>query len=157
MNIKIDLLKNHPDCIQRLAEIWCEVLGKIWLPDITIEMVAQKLINEHLNDDILPITYVAFDDARPIGRCSLRLNDGIRPDLMPWLGSLVVDQLYQNQGVGKALIDAVKIKAKELGYKKLFLFALDSTIPIYYSRLGWNTIGMDEFKGHPVTIMEASL
>jgi len=55
LTIKIDLLKNHPDCIQRLAEIWYEVLGKIWLPEITIEMVTQRFFNEHLNDDTLPI------------------------------------------------------------------------------------------------------
>ena len=109
------------------------------------------------NERVTLLTYVAFDDAIPIGRCSLRQNDGIRPDLMPWLGSLVVDPLYQHQGVGKALIDTVKIKAKDLGYEKLFLFAFDRTIPAYYARLGWDNISMDEFKGHPVTVMKIDL
>lgn len=31
------------------------------------------------------------------------------------------------------------------------------TIPDYYKRLGWSKIGMDEYKGHPVTVMEISL
>ena len=39
--------------------------------------------------------------------CSLRGNDGIRPDLTPWLGSLVVHPDYQKQGVGRRLIDAL--------------------------------------------------
>ncbi len=89
--------------------------------------------------------------------CSLRENDGIRPDLMPWLGSLVVDPNYQKQGIGKQLIDATKEKAKQLGFKQLFLFALDPLIPNYYQTLGWQTIGMDQFKGNPVTVMEIGL
>lgn len=31
------------------------------------------------------------------------------------------------------------------------------TIPEYYERLGWKKIGMDEFKSHPVTVMEVVL
>lgn len=35
--IKIDLLKNHTHAIPALANIWHEVLGKIWMPEIGIE------------------------------------------------------------------------------------------------------------------------
>jgi len=55
------------------------------------------------------------------------------------------------------LVDAAVEKAKELGFEKLYLFALDPTIPEYYRRLGWKKIDMDEFKSHPVTLMEISL
>ncbi len=82
---------------------------------------------------------------------------GIRPDLTPWLGSLVVDPKHQKQGIGKMLIDVTVLKAKELGFKKLHLFAFDPTIPKYYEGLGWNKIGMDEFKSRPVTVMEVVL
>ena len=40
--ITINLLKNHPNHIQELANIWHEVLGKIWVPDVPIEYVIQK-------------------------------------------------------------------------------------------------------------------
>jgi N-acetylglutamate synthase-like GNAT family acetyltransferase len=156
LTIKIDLLKNHPDCINRLAEISYELIGKIWIPESTIENVVQKL-RVHLNENTLPITYVALDGTIPVGMCSLRQNDGIRPDLTPWLGSLVVDPLYQKQGIGNMLVDTIKHTAKDLGHAKLFLFAFDRTVPIYYARLGWNKIGLDEFKGHPVTVMEIGL
>lgn len=65
-----------------------------------------------------------------------RENDGIRLDLTPWLGSLVVDQKYQKQRVGKMLADATILKAKGLDFQ-LYLFAFDPTIPVYYERLGW--------------------
>jgi predicted N-acetyltransferase YhbS len=91
------------------------------------------------------------------GRHSLRENDGIRPDLTPWLGSLVVDLEHQKQGIGKTLVDIAVMKAKELSFKKMHLFTFDPTIPEYYKRLGWEKIGMDEFKGHLVTVMEIGL
>jgi GNAT superfamily N-acetyltransferase len=154
--IKIDFLKNHPNAIPALADIWHEVLGKIWVPDIQVEHVIARFA-DHLNDQDLPITFVALDGDVPVGMCSLRENDGIRPDLTPWLGSLVVDPKYQKQGIGRMLIDVTVLKAKELGFKKLYLFALDPTIPEYYKRLGWKKIGMDEFKSYSVTVMEMKL
>jgi N-acetylglutamate synthase-like GNAT family acetyltransferase len=89
--------------------------------------------------------------------CALRENDGIRPDLTPWLGSLMFYKRSQHHGVGQRLVDAVKVKAKTMGFETLYLFAFDPTIPAYYERLGWKTMGMDEFKGHPVTVIMISL
>lgn len=154
--IKIDILKNHPNTIPTLAHIWHVVLGKIWVPDVPVERVITRL-EESRNDQALPITFIALDGDLPVGMCSLRENDGIRPDLTPWLGSLVVDPKYQNQGIGKMLVDVAVRQAKERGFKKLYLFAFDPTIPEYYERLGWKKIGMDEFKSHPVTVMEVEL
>ncbi len=155
--IKIDLLKNHPHFIPNLANIWYEVLGKIWLPDVAISQVEQKFLN-HLNSDSLPITWIALDSHnQPIGMCSLRENDGILPHLTPWLGGLVVSSTYQNKGIGKMLIQAVKQKAKELDFKMLYLFAFDQTIPTYYKNLGWEEISIEEFKNHPVTVMRSDL
>ena len=154
--IKIDLLKNHPNAIPALAHIWHKVLGKIWVPDIPVERVIARFA-DHLNDSNLPITFVALDCDLPVGMCSLRANDGIRPDVTPWLGSLVVDPKYQKQGIGKMLADITLLKAQELGFEKLYLFAFDPTIPEYYERLGWKKIGIDEFKSHPVTVMEVEL
>lgn len=153
--ITIDLLKNHPECITKLAEIWHELLGKIWLPEIEIQEIESGYYEE-LNDD-MPLAYVAFYNGLPIGTCSLQLNDGIRPDLAPWLGDLVVDLAYQKQGVGKILIEAAKNKARALGFSKLYLFAFDPTLLNYYSNLGWSKIGMDKFKGHSVIVMEIGL
>lgn len=153
--ITIELLKNHPNAIPTLAEIWISVLGKIWLPDISSETLVEKF-TAHLNYDKLPITFVALDNGKPIGMCSLRGNDGIRPDLIPWLASLVIDTAYQKQGIGEMLIRATKKKAYELGFSKLYLFTFDPNLPSYYSRFGFEKIGMDEFQEHEVTVMQAS-
>jgi len=153
--ITIDLLKNHPNAIPRLAHIWHEVLGKIWMPEIGIEEI-ESLYHEELKQDI-PLTCIALYDEMPVASCTLELNGGIRADLEPWLGDLVVDPKYQKQGIGKMLTDTAVAKAKELGFEKLYLFTFDPAIIDYYERLGWSKIGMDEFKGHPVTVMEITL
>ncbi len=153
--ITIDLLKNHPASIPRCAEIWHEVLGKIWMPEIGIEEI-ESLYYEELKPDI-PLTYIARDGEIPVGSCTLELNGGIRPDLGPWIGDLMVDQKYQKQGIGKMLIDVITNKAAELGFHKLYLFTFDPTITDYYTPLGWKKIGMDEFKSNPVTVMEIML
>ncbi|KTC70922.1 acetyltransferase [Legionella bozemanae] len=151
--IRIELLQNNLDAISELALIWQEGLGKIWLPDVPLDVVEQRF-RDHANHDKLPITFVAFDEEKPVGMCSLRENDGIRPDLMPWLGSLSVKSAYQRQGLGKRLIDVTKEQAKKMGYEVLYLFAFDQTIPNYYQSLGWKIIDTDRFKGHPVTVMK---
>ncbi len=154
--IKIDILKNQQSSIPQLAEIWHEVLGKIWMPYLSVEYI-NGLIGSWVHEEHLPLAHVAIIDDRIVGIASLQVECGIRPSLTPWLGSLVVDPKYQKQGIGKMLVDVTALKAKELGFKKLYLFAFDPTIPSYYECLGWRKIGIDEFKSHPVTVMEVEL
>ena len=70
---------------------------------------------------------------------------------------LVVDRNYQKQGIGKLLLNKAIEKAKQLNFKKLYLFTFDPSIPLYYEKLGWQKIGTDKFNSHPVTLMEVTL
>ena len=154
--IKIDLLKNHPDAIPALADIRHEVLGKIWFPELSIGEI-ESLTYDELNHQNETISFIALCDEIPVGFSTFKLKEAFRVDLGPWLADVVVDPKHQKQGIGKMLIDVTVLKAKELGFEKLYLFALHPTITEYYERLGWNKIGMDEFKSHPVTVMEVVL
>ena len=133
-----------------------QVLGKIWFPELTIQEI-NTLTYDELNTCDETTSFVALCDEIPVGFCTFKLKEEFRPDLGPWLADVVVDPKYQKQGIGKMLVDVTSLKAKELGFKKLYLFAFDLTIPEYYQRLGWKQIGMDEFKSHPVTVMEVVL
>lgn len=154
--IHIDLLKNHTQHIPVLAKLWHEVLGKTWVPDIDLKEVEEWLW-EWCGDAPLPKAFVALDGEKPIGICSLQENDGIRPDIMPWLGDCCVATEYQGQGIGTQLVKSTEAATKALGFPKLYLFTVDPKMPDYYSRLGWQEIGIDEFEGHPVTVMEIAL
>jgi N-acetylglutamate synthase-like GNAT family acetyltransferase len=156
MDIKIAYLKDHSEKIPTLAKIWYEVLGSIWISDISIEQVEQGFYDE-LNHSSLPLTLVALKSTQVIGAVSLHENDEIRADLAPWLESLVVDKAYQNQGVGKLLVQEVKQKARDLHFKKLYLFAFEPNLVTYYEQLGFRSIGIDRFKDRAITIMESTL
>lgn len=154
--IKLDLLKNHSSAIPQVAHIWHDVLGKFWFPELTIQEI-ESLTYDELESPDQTTSFVALCDEIPVGFCTFKLKEEFRPDLGPWLADVVVDVNYQKQGIGKMLIDATVTKANQLGFKKLYLFAFDPTILEYYERLGWKKIGMDEFKSHPVTVMEVEL
>lgn len=153
--ITIDLLKNHPQAIPRLAEIWHEVLGEIWLPEIGIDEI-ESLSYQELEQD-MPLSLIVLSGEIPVGFCTITLTEDFRSDLGPWISDLVVDPKYQKQGIGKMLLAVTVEKAKQLGFEKLYLFTFDSSIPDYYIKLGWQAIAMDEFKGHSVTVMEIQL
>lgn len=155
MNVEITYLKNHPEHVGLMAKWTFETWGH-YNPTLSVEKAKIK-IQSHLNDSKLPLTYVALIDNKPVGMCSLRENDGIRPDLTPWLGSLFVAPFYRNQGIGEQLIEVIVKKSRDLGFLKLYLLAFDKTLPDWYMKLGWKQIGMDDVNGFAVNVMEKEL
>lgn len=154
--ITIDYLKNHPHHIPALAKMWADTIGQRWVPHISIEDAINRF-QTHLNMDELPFTLIALHGKTPMGMCSLRSSDGVRPDLTPWLGSLVVDPQHHNKGIGKLLINAIKTEAKNRGYQHLYLFTFDPALSKYYRLSGWTMFATDEFHTHTITIMKAAL
>lgn len=156
IDVKIKLLADCQEHIPQLAALNYQELGRFWNPSASIERAEQNLV-KHSNRDQMPLTFVVIHNEKPIGMASLRENDGVRPDLVPWLGGLVVNPDYRGCGVGRGLIEAVKSQARLLGYDKLFLLAFDKTIPNWYAKLGWKDIGVDQLNGYPVVVMDIGL
>jgi GNAT superfamily N-acetyltransferase len=151
--ITIELFKDHMHHVPLLADLWRDLLGRVWVPDISVAQVQAWMYSwEH--EDRLPVGHIALDGSRPVGFCALQKTDGIKPELYPWLTDLCVDPSYQNHGVGRRLIDATQKKAKALGFAKLYLFAFDPNLPGYYQRAGFSVLGLDQHRGYPVTVME---
>lgn len=155
MGLVISYLDDHPEYHAQLARWAFETWGS-YNPSSSLERAQEKL-KTHLNKTRLPLTYIAFKDDFPVGMCSLRMNDGIRYDLAPWLGSLYVEPDMRGQGIGEELIRVTAEKARSMGYRKLYLLAFDKTLPDWYQKLGWQMIGVDELNGHPVSVMEIAL
>lgn len=151
--LEIKLLADCPQQIPALAELWFTELGQTWIPNASVAK-AIKHFENHVNTAELPLTFVATHQEKPIAMVSLRDNDGIREDLTPWLGSLIVHPNYRRKKIGETLIHVTKQCAKAMGYEKLYLFALDPKLPNWYNRLGWEVMGMDKLYHHPVTVME---
>lgn len=154
--IEIKFLTECKEQIPDLAILWYEQISKHWAPNASIERAKENLL-KHANQNQMPLTLVALLNGKAVGMASLRENDGIRPDLTPWLGSLVVDPSYRQQKIGEQLINAIKQQALNFGYRKLYLLAFDSTIPNWYAKLGWEQIGDDQLFGHTVAVMDTEL
>lgn len=153
--VKIDLLKNHPEQIPTLAKIWREGIGQQWMPEYS-QAECEALYHEELKQDF-PLTFIALDSGAAVGSCTLLIKESFRPNQGPWIGDLIVSKSFQNQGIGKKLLDKAVLEAKKLGFAKIYLFTFDSNIPKYYEKFGWKIIGTDTYNAKPVVVMELIL
>jgi N-acetylglutamate synthase-like GNAT family acetyltransferase len=155
-DIEIKFLADCLEHIPYLVKLWYEQISRHWSPTASTECANENLL-KHANKNQLPLTLVALNDDQPLGMASLRENDGIQPHRSPWLGSLVVAPLYRKQKIGEQLIKAVNRQASLLSYEKIYLLAFDPTIPSWYAKLDWDSIGDDQLFGHRVSVMEFKL
>ncbi|MEJ2571247.1 MAG: GNAT family N-acetyltransferase [Anaerolineales bacterium] len=153
--MRIDYLADHTDVMLELASIHCTFFGR-FKPDMTPESRAQAL-GKRSGKTSIPLTLVALDQKIPIGSVSLVEHDlDSRPDLSPWVASVVVRSDYQRQGAGTALMRRIETEAVKLGIKKLYLFTPD--MEVFYRTLNWVTIGQEIFKKRfEVTLMEKKI
>lgn len=113
---------------------------------------------QHCNCDRIPLTVLYLnEDGLPLGMASLRDNDGIRPDLSPWLGSVYVDTLSRGKGIGSRLVREIQNIARQIGYERVYLLTYEDTLPVWYTRLGWKEIDKDTCQGNQVTVMQFDL
>lgn len=89
--------------------------------------------------NVLPLTLIAIIDNQCVGTISLFEQDSsLRPQYSPWLASLYVNPTYRSQKIGRTLIDALIVKAAELGFAKLYLKTENTAS--YYNKIGWTHI-----------------
>jgi len=154
--IEIKFLDDCHEHLPTLAKLWHEEIRRHWVPDASVENAKDRLIT-HLNKDKLPLALVALNESYPVGMACLRETDGIRPGVTPWLGGLVVDPKFRGKQIGEMLIEAIKSQAKLFDHHILYLLAFDPTIPSYYTKLGWKSIGEDMLLGHRVEVMNIAI
>lgn len=155
MAIELVYLSDNTRFLQ-LCAVWAFKTWGRYNHEFTLEKRVESF-KQHSQKKQIPFTILALDDGRAVGMASLRPNDGIRPDLTPWLGSVFVDPLLRNKGIGQLLVEEVCRLAKELGYPKVYLLTYEDSLPSWYSRLGWRTISRDVCHGHSVSVMEIEL
>ena len=110
---------------------------------VSYENILISRKNSHKHE--LPVIFIALIDDKCAGTVALVENDLKYRDHTPWLAALYVDNKFRSQGIGEKLVECVKSKTRDLGYKELFLrteYAGD-----YYRKLGWTFVESctDEF------------
>lgn len=78
----------------------------------------ESLYHEELRQD-MPITYIALDGEICVGACTLELNCEVRPDLAPWIESVVVDPAknIKSRELVKGCLKSQRRKQKNLALK----------------------------------------
>jgi len=156
VDFKIVYLADHPKFVPVCASWAFDTWGR-YNPSYTLNKRIDSF-TQHCNKNVIPLTILALNQAAvPIGMASLRANDGIRPDLAPWLGSVFVDRSYRGRGIGASLVHEIHNIADQLGFKVIYLLTYEDTLPNWYAGLGWAELGADVCHGNPVNVMQIEL
>ena len=121
----------------------------------TLEQRKARL-QQHLQRNAMPTTFVAWRNGEPVGSASLIAND--MPALsawIPWLSALYVLPAHRCQGVGSRLVEQVAAEAINFGYPRLYLYTLDQ-MPFYAAR-GWQASHVRNYRAHDMTVMARDL
>jgi predicted N-acetyltransferase YhbS len=103
-----------------------------------------------------PCVLVAERDGEALGTATFDTEDlPSRPDLSPWLASVLVKPEARRQGVATALVSAVERLALAQGVRHLWLFTPDQAA--FYAARGWVRAGAEEYRGSPVVLMRREL
>lgn len=156
--IKVKPLSNFPGQVETLADLWIENIGSTYFPDLSREDIVSKIQNA-MNEDILPLTFIAMDEKKAIGMAALRDNDTTVTSFgkNPCLSGVCVAKEYQGRGIGKLLVDTIKSEAFRLGFKEMWRSALNQESVDWYKNMGWEDTGQGDVSGVPAHIMRINL
>jgi len=134
-NITIDYFGNKKNFAKEIADIWVHEWSNGYSKEKAKDQFEYNTQCYSTNKP--PFILVAHKGNELLGTVALYLNElDSRPKLDIWLGSLYVKNNYRSKGIAKQLISKVIEKAKELGYKKIYLKTKDAQG--YFEKQGWH-------------------
>nr|MBV6630604.1 GNAT family N-acetyltransferase [Oceanococcus sp. HetDA_MAG_MS8] len=149
--IRMAPLAEHPSLLEELAALqqaqW-QYLNPQYGLEQRIEFLRCSCEQEHL-----PSTWIALGpDESLLGAAMLVAHDmRDRPDLSPWLASVIVKPEFRRQGIASALIEWVEQAAWSQGVSQLYLYTDQQAG--FYARRGWSIVESCDYSGVAVTIM----
>lgn len=107
----------------------------------------------------LPAVLVARRGEKFLGSVNLLVQEmTTRPTLSPWLGQLFVIAKERGRGIGASLVRTCLARFAGLGFPRAHLYtAAATTLPAYYTALGWKTIEQVEYLGKMRAVMAFDL
>ena len=123
--------------------------------DIPLQSRISRL-ERHLPDDLLPSTWVSFENQKPCGSISLvSYGSHCNPLTNAWVANLYVCTDRRNQGIGTALLEYVLSQAGVIGLERLYLFTAEHKS--FYQRRRWQWCRSQYVQGQWVDILRHSL
>jgi predicted N-acetyltransferase YhbS len=119
----------------------------------------ERFLRNAVHSRDLPTVLVARRGEKFLGSVNLLICEmTTRPTLSPWLAQLFVISEERGRGVGAVLVRACLARFAELGFSRVHLYtAAATTLPAYYTALGWKTIEETEYLGKMRAVMAFDL
>ena len=153
---KILNLRGIPEALPRLAA-WHQREWAKFNPGESLDRRMARM-RRHLDDALLPSTWVAVEGSRPLGSAALVACDlGELPHMSPWLASLYVNEERRGRGIGEALVRHVMEQATAGGYRHCYLFTGEAGLEGFYQGLGWRVVERRIHCGEAVAVMVCDL
>jgi predicted N-acetyltransferase YhbS len=153
MDYRIVAVSDHPKMAPAVAQWLLEAFHHGLSPsydELTAQLRAQKAPSED--------TFILFADGVPAGTASLVKNDlPSRPDLTPWLASVLVRPQFRGKGYSAPLVKHVEAAASAAAVKVLWLYTWSAET--LYARLAWERGGLerDSDRNIEVVLMKREL
>lgn len=105
-------------------------------PALDLEDTIYKFKKLYTSENKLPIGYACYDEENLVGFSTLRKENLKKyPKIFPWISSVMIFDEYRGQGYGRKMLQEIANKAKELGYKKVYLWT--DQAPEFYKKIGY--------------------
>lgn len=152
--IRIETLAENQTLIPIVANSWIREFNYLH-PTRTKAQVLEKL-QQHINTNKLPICYVLFKENKFIGTASLRpLDISSYTHVSPWLGAVIIEPEFRNQGLGTYFVQEVMDRAKRLHKDIWYLWTPDRET--FYAKMGWKKIDEVDYNQTHGTVMQLNL
>ncbi|XHE12286.1 GNAT family N-acetyltransferase [Agrobacterium deltaense] len=148
-------ISDYRDC-QSHGPIIAERVWTAWWQDSGLHVgdVAEHL-KDMVNPHTLPTGFVAHDDDGYVGSAFLIHCDlEERPQYLPWVAALWVEENRRGAGVARALMQAATQRAAELGHHTTYL-CCEQNLETYYINCGWTVLERNVGK-HDLTVLTRS-
>ena len=150
--MEISLLADHPDYAPKIAKWYFDEWAHI-APNITEEMVLEKVIEKSKNRGQIPLALIARLDDELVGVLELKFRENKNyPEYENWIGGVFTNPTNRGQGVASQLLKKAKELAIDFGVQDLYLQCESFNIPLYISH-GFKALHQAQHHDSETTIM----
>jgi GNAT superfamily N-acetyltransferase len=153
MDEEIVALRDRVDLVPIVAK-WSH--EEFWIYAGRTLEETQRLFTPVPRSGWLPRTFVLLAGGTPVGTASIVEHDlDIRPQLTPWLASLVIDRAARGRGHSRTLVRFIEDFARRNGVATLWLFTWSAEQ--LYAKLGWRPAERLQRNGREIVVMRRNL
>lgn len=151
-NMEISLLADHPHEAPKIAKWYYDEWARI-APNVTEEMVLEKVIEKSVNREAVPLSFVAHIDGELVGVLELKIRENRNyPEYENWVGGVFTHPMHRRKGIARNLLESAKEKAVSIGVKKLYLQCESFNIELYLNH-GFKALHQAQHHDIETTIM----